>query len=295
MHRQDWLTACVVAVGVAMVTVALMAPPSCWAEQAKLVAVPALPSTQLTIPSINAQVTAAATPAPGQPVKVALTLKSPSGSGLQQVPVTITVLGTNISIMSRSMPKAEQVAQVTASVPVNWDGSGTALVDLPLTWAAPPPPQAIAPVKQEATADSKDAKPKLELQQVISYQMALSSTLGGQAAPTALQIITNTGNSKLVFPAPASPKVAPTAASSVITPVPVQPIGGQTITMVTTNNLTIVSYLPVQPLAAFTDSLVTSPLLVNVLSKMPITQTAIRPLPIRTFAATKAGIRQAKP
>jgi hypothetical protein len=183
MTKQEWLTALIVAVGVAVLTMGVTAPPVCWAEPTAAPAVPELPPVGLTIPSISARVSASATPAPGQPVQVLLTLTSPSGSDLTRVPVTVTVLSTTMDPDAREMPKPVQVTKVDTAVPVGPDGNGSTVVDLPLTWAVPAPPPA------PETADSKDAKRVLRLQRVTSYQMVLSSTLGSQAAPADLQIL----------------------------------------------------------------------------------------------------------
>lgn len=102
MSRKDWFITGVTAVIVAVMTVVLIAPPFGWAEPAAPVAIPSLPSTQLKIPSINTLVVATATPAPGEKVKVTLTVKAPVGSE-RQVPVTITVQSMRINTMSRSV------------------------------------------------------------------------------------------------------------------------------------------------------------------------------------------------
>lgn len=179
MTRQDWLTAGVTAMMTAMVTVGLLAPPWCWADGAAPVKIPTLPSTQLTIPSIQALVSATATAKPGEPAQVTLTVKMPAGASVTEVPVTVTVTKTENNLMSRSMPMPKVVAMVQATVPVGADGHGTATVALPAIWDTPAPTQ--VPVTQT---------PKTNLNAtVVTYLMTLSSSLGGQAAPTMMSII----------------------------------------------------------------------------------------------------------
>jgi len=213
MTKQEWLTALIVAVGVAVLTMGVTAPPVCWAEPTAAPVVPELPPTELTIPSISARVSASATPAPGQPVKVMLALTSPSGSDLTRVPVTVTVLSTTMDPDAREMPKPVQVTKVDTDVPVGPDGNGSTVVDLPLTWAIPAPPPA------PETADSKDAKRVLRLQRVTSYQMVLSSTLGGKAAPADLQALDRSNIPRNVIPIQAP---QPEARNPIL--VPVQPV-----------------------------------------------------------------------
>jgi hypothetical protein len=186
MTKKEWLTSFFVAVGVAAMTVGLSVLPTAWAEQTPEVKpVPALPSAKLTIPSINAQVSAMATPAPGQPVQVKLGITSPPGSQLGQVPVTVTVLSTTMYPMSRSMPMPKQVVQLSQTVSVDSYGNGTANVELPLKWAN-------AEIKEKSDKDTF----KLN-EQTTTYQMVLSSTLGGKAAPETIQTVpgeNKTGN-----------------------------------------------------------------------------------------------------
>jgi len=184
MTKQEWLTAGIVAACVAVLTVGLIAPPMCWAGPARVFEVPALPSTQLSIPTIHAQVAATATPAPGQTVLATLSLTSPAGMSLTPVPVAISVLRTEMNPMARSMPRPQQVAFVQTSVPVGTDGKGSVAVALPMTWAIP---------ASAAAIDTTNAKSVRTLKSEISYQMVLSSPLGGKAAPFDLQSI-NIGN-----------------------------------------------------------------------------------------------------
>lgn len=177
MTRQDWLTACVVAIGMTALTVSLIAPPLCWADGEAKVVVPALPATALTIPSINAEVTATAAFAAGRDVEVCLLVKAPSGTDLTQVPVTVAVQKTDMNVMSRSMPMPEEVAKVEATVPVGPDGTGSVMVKLPLVWAAPPP--APKPVEKAVPYDAEMQKYTL-VENATRFQMVLSSTLGGQ-------------------------------------------------------------------------------------------------------------------
>lgn len=187
MTKQDWLTACFTAVGVAAMTLAMTVLPMCWADETPLVEIPALPSAQLMISAMDARVTASATPAPGSGVEVLLTVNSPSRANAVLVPVTITVNRTNLEPMSRSVPPSQQVARVYAVVLVGVDGNGSTSVQLPLKWAVQAPQQANS---------APDA------QQVMSYQMVLSSPLGGQAAPDNLQTVSvyNTPPSALQRP-----------------------------------------------------------------------------------------------
>ena len=178
MTKQEWLTAGIVAACVAVLTVGLIAPPTCWAGPARVFEVPALPSTQLSIPTIQAQVTATALPAPGQTVLATLSLTSPAGMSLTPVPVAISVLRTEMNPMARSMPRPQQVALVQTSVPVGADGKGSVAVALPLTWALPAP---------AVTADTTNAKTTRILRSETSYQMVLSSPLAGIAAPSDIQ------------------------------------------------------------------------------------------------------------
>ena len=183
MTRQDWLTAFVIMAGVAAVTVGLIAPPVCRAANSGVIAIPALPPSQLTIPTIKAKVMATATPEPGKSVKVKLALQSPWSVKVLTVPVTVTVLGTTMNLMSRVGPlpgDAKVVTKVTTSLLVGPNGCASTIVALPLTWAIPTPP---------ATSASGKPKPVLRSMMVTSYQMVLSSPLGGQAAPAGLQIV----------------------------------------------------------------------------------------------------------
>lgn len=231
MTRQDWLTACVVALFVAVLTMAVAAPPVCWAEPDTPAAVPALPSVDLTLPSIHARVSALAIPAPGEPVEVTLAVTpisstgTPAGNGsdpaessaaeasavtlpglsgtvllqdifgesvlfrslfahltpvLYHVPVTVTVLKTEMNPMARSMPEPEQVMQLETSVPVNPGGAGSAIVPLPLTWAEPEKPAV-------NVADGNNRQQVLRIGRTLSYQLVLSSLLGEKAAPSELR------------------------------------------------------------------------------------------------------------
>jgi len=197
MSKQEWLTACIAAVFVAALTVMVTVPPMCWAEGKTLVAVPALPSTGLTIPSIDAQISASATPVPGLPVKVLLALSSPPGTDLAMVPVTMTVQKTTMNPMARSMPAPDQLTQIETYIPVGSDGKGVAVVELPLVWAQPAPKPAAEP--------AKDGKPQqLQLMPTVTnYWMVLSSSLGGKSAPAEVQTFNQAIETQAVGQAPA--------------------------------------------------------------------------------------------
>jgi len=182
MTKQDSLTAGVTAAVVAVLTLAITAPPICRAEEEKSIMVPALPPTALTIPSINTEVSAQALPVAGRAVWVTLAVNSPSGTELARVPVTVAVLSTTMNPLARSLPEPRLVTQVEASIPVGPDGKGTAVVELPgLIWA---PPAATAPTAEAG----KDESVKL-LRTVTFYQIALSSPLGGKPAPSAVNTL----------------------------------------------------------------------------------------------------------
>jgi hypothetical protein len=179
MTRRDWMTACMVALAVAALTAALMAPPIAWAtDPPKPVAVPELPSTELTIQPISAKVTAVATPGKaGGPVQVVLTVKCPSGTK-RTVPVTVAVQSLTENPMSRMGPRPKDVTKVEAIVPVSFEGTGTATVALPLTWATP-----TTQAKPGTQAQASTPQPAPAMLTTTTYMMVLSSSLGGQAAP----------------------------------------------------------------------------------------------------------------
>jgi hypothetical protein len=178
------MVAGMVAAVTAVLTAGLLLPPRLWAAVAP-VEVPALPSQALEIPDRHLLVTATATPDPGQPVQVALAVKSSRGRQTPSVPVTVTVMGTTMETFSRVMPAPKQVTKVDATVLVAPDGSGTATVTLPLVWAAPKKP-AIARLLEGKQAGEKNVAVR---QVTTSYFMVLSSPLGGKPAPAMLQVI----------------------------------------------------------------------------------------------------------
>jgi len=96
------------------------------------------------------------------------------------VPVTVTILRTDMNVMSRSMPEPEQVTRIETSVPVGPGGTGSVVLPLPLTWAQPEKPQVITP-------NVRNPRPVLIMRRIVSYQMVLSSPLGGKAAPSELR------------------------------------------------------------------------------------------------------------
>lgn len=135
MSKQEWFITGLVAVAVATMTGALFALPAVWADDAA-VTVPALPPAQLEIPSLNAKVTATATPVPGNPVQVALVVSVPAGGNTLSVPVTVTVQSTTMSSEDRSITFIHtDLAKKSLSVSVDSGGEGKAVVDMPLTWA----------------------------------------------------------------------------------------------------------------------------------------------------------------
>ncbi|MEI7834006.1 MAG: hypothetical protein WCJ56_12525 [bacterium] len=180
MKKQDWLTSCAVALVVALVIV-IAGPQMGVADSAVQIPVPALPSTSMMIPTINAEVTATATPVPGKRVIVNVALKSPSGAGRILVPVTITISRTESSPMMRSVPLPVQVAQVSAMVPVGVDGNGMASVALPLIWEIPAP---VVPQGTSIDGQARIRQNQNSFKSTFVYQMALSSnSLGIKAAP----------------------------------------------------------------------------------------------------------------
>jgi hypothetical protein len=165
MSTKEWMITGLVAVTVAVMTGACIAPPTVWAEGEYKATVPALPSTALEVPEFNAQVTATATPAPGKPVQVTLSATAPAGSDTLQIPVTVTIESTTMSMMSRMMPMPTPVAQARTTVTVDSDGKGTAVVDFPLIWSEPPAPAAASTTPQKINF----------LERVTTYSMVLSS------------------------------------------------------------------------------------------------------------------------
>ncbi len=184
MTRQDWTTAGVTALGVAALTAALFAQPLCWAKDTVKVTVPALPNTQLALPTLKAQVAATTTPAPGKDVHVLLTMKSPARTEAAVVPVTVTVLRTEMSPMARSMPIPERVTETQTSLPINKDGIGAALVTLPLQWALPAKPQA------ETPKPANDKAPAIRLpESTVTFQLVLSATVSGKTVCSEPQVM----------------------------------------------------------------------------------------------------------
>jgi hypothetical protein len=171
---------------VAAVTAAVERPPIGWAsDPAAHTAVPALPPAGLSIPSIKARVSAQADPAPGQPVTVRLVVKAQPGDKGQPVPVTLSVFSTTFNPLSRALPPPSLAAKMDALVPVDASGDGDVTEELPLTWAAAPPP---ATATTAAPAPGDRAAPK-RARAVTVYYMVLSSSLGGQSAPANLQTV----------------------------------------------------------------------------------------------------------
>jgi len=191
MRRNEWLVACAVAGLVILAMVAAGLPPMTWAapEAAALpaVVVPALPPAALDIPALEAKVSAIANPDPGKPVKVKLTVTAPPAKAGESVPVTLTVLGTSQNLMSRRAPsvsEAKQVARTDVSIQIGQDGTGSAVVDLPLVWAQP-----TGPTTQPASA----ARPALLAAMMrTTYQMVLTSPLV-KGRTTAAQLLTQAG------------------------------------------------------------------------------------------------------
>ena len=189
MKKQDWITSCAVALVVAL-TMVIVGPQMGVADSAAQIAVPALPATSMKIPTINAEVSATATPDPGKGVIVKVALKSPPGTGVKEVPVTITVSRTVSSPMMRSMPRPVQIAQASATVPVGADGNGTADVALPLTWETPAP---VVPQEAPVAGQVKNKANEDLFKTTVTYQMVLSSPqLGIKAAPGLLDSVSAT-------------------------------------------------------------------------------------------------------
>ncbi len=167
------------AVLVAVMTAALTALPWCWAAEMQLVAIPQLPSMQLAIPSMNAQVTVATNkPAPGYDVGVWLNLTSPARTDETQVPVTVTLQKTTYSPSMRSVPPPKVISQIETSVPVKEDGHGLMLVKLPIKWSA-----------QALTYAANSRNTAYTSQLVSTYQLVLSSSLAGSSAPATMQTV----------------------------------------------------------------------------------------------------------
>jgi hypothetical protein len=165
MKKQEWLIAGLVAVTVAVMTGAFIAPPMLWADDAVQVKIPALPSAGLDIPALKAKVTATTTSTPGQPVQVALKVTAPAGNDTIQVPVTVIVEKTSMYPMSRSLPMPTILIQASTTVTVDSGGTGSAVVSLPLTWAD------AAPTSQANTGAQTPALNGM----VTTYNMVLTS------------------------------------------------------------------------------------------------------------------------
>lgn len=144
MSKQEWCITGLVAVAVATMTGALFTPPAVWAQYGATVTVPDLPPAQLEIPSLSATVKATTTPSPGKPVQVTLVATVLSRSDVTTVPVTVTVQSTAFRSMGRSISTTRSVmnlAQASTSVSLDSGGTGSTVVNLPLTWANPNAPQ----------------------------------------------------------------------------------------------------------------------------------------------------------
>ena len=187
MTKQDWLTACVVAGGVAALTVAIARPPMGWAvTPAPPAAVPALPSAALSIPSLGAKVTAAATPDPGQPIKVKLTVKAELASAGTRIPVSVSIFSTSPTAqMSRVFIPPTELSKVDTSIGVDSDGNGSAVVQLPIKWAVPAPSAATS-ATASGTAQSSTPPAGVLRVRAVNYFMGLSSSLIKQPAGMAL-------------------------------------------------------------------------------------------------------------
>ncbi len=164
MTRHDWWTAGVTAAGVAALMTALLAQPLCWAKDTVLVKVPALPSTQLAIPAMKAQVSATTKPKPGDVVQVQLAVKSPARADATVVPVTVTVLRTEMGEDERSMPEPTRVTELKTRLPINKNGAGATTVTLPLQWVK-------ARVRKPTAS-----RPS----RIVNYQLVLSATVAGK-------------------------------------------------------------------------------------------------------------------
>lgn len=174
MTRRDWWISGVTAIAVAALTATLIAPPISWAVPATPRAVPNLPPSQLSIPSLKAKIAATATPAPGQPISVTLSVQSPPRMGAKKVPVTITVYETRQDIMSRSGPVPEQISQVQTSVMVGWTGKSTKSIALPLVWAK---------TEKPVTVSRSSGRVVVPIRPATTYQLALTSPLGEKKTP----------------------------------------------------------------------------------------------------------------
>jgi hypothetical protein len=176
MSKKEWMMAGLVAFAVATMTGTLIAPPLIWAGDTA-VTIPALPPAQLTIPGINAKVTATATSDPGKPVKVTLAATVPADGKTNAVPVTVIVEKTTMSPMMRSIPMPKVIAQASTSIAIDSGGTGSAVVDLPLTWASAQP----AAASTSPTAD-----------QVMAVRTTYSMTLSaGDGTVSGMQMIGN--------------------------------------------------------------------------------------------------------
>ncbi|MDD4889023.1 MAG: hypothetical protein PHU85_03765 [Phycisphaerae bacterium] len=207
MRRNDWLAACVVAMIVAAVVVAAALPAISWATGPATAGVPALPPTQLTIPTLQATVSAMAEREPGKPVKVKLSAVAPAARAGQHVPVTLSIISSTSSPMARSEPLPTQAFRTEVSLLIGPEGTASSTVDVPLTWASPVSTtrpdesaqqaarvaerilaanaavQAVRPATRpddaaDAARLTQVARNRL-LATVTSYRMVLSSSAGG--------------------------------------------------------------------------------------------------------------------
>jgi hypothetical protein len=188
MNRRDWQAACIVAALTAGIVIAAGIPVATWAigqlgqTGPVVTGVPALPPAELNIPSLAAKVKATTSPQVGQPVRVRLDLTSTAEKSGAEVPVTVTVLSTTMSEMSRVMPRPEQLAQATTTLVIGADGTASGTVELPLTWVAPPvaAPPATQPGNRAAARTTRT---------VTTHRLVLSSPLvGGPTATLALPV-----------------------------------------------------------------------------------------------------------
>jgi hypothetical protein len=182
MKRQEWVTACLVAVGVAGMTVALTSMPYAWAEQKEPVTTPLLPPTELTIPAVDAEVTSTATPEPGKDVKLDVTVTS-AAEGVKEVPVTVSLLQSdlkNLNIVSLSMPQSQRIAQFDTKILLDADGKGATTVQLPVQWSL---------LKNSKFPTINTGSKDDGVQAATAYQVVLSSPLGGKAVTSDLMTV----------------------------------------------------------------------------------------------------------
>ena len=184
MSRSEWTVSGIIALIVALVTMAVTTFPRAWAEGENVrVTIPSLPSTTLTIPEINAQISASTTRDVGKQVTITLKGTLPEKSTVKEIPVTITIFKTVENPMSRMGPRPQQIAQQSVNMVVSDNAQFIMNVNLPLYWAEP-----IVAEKKIVPENVNQVEQPISLTTTTtSYSMQLTSTLGGEAASAGLR------------------------------------------------------------------------------------------------------------